>query len=271
MNQIERHDQFDIDKIRKQIADAKATPEGKSTAPSKPLNPYAARIASQFALDSKKPAIVAGLIRMGEALVVAATCVGFYLAAQDAQVLSVPAVLLIALLCGAIATFLTQVLDGYLFPVLRSPRRGAPRAVGGLAAASLIFCLVVLYRGGSAPALLSSGVIGVLVGAGLLSLERMFVAYAIRRWSRNGFMERRAVIVGGGAPARELIREMESISDNDIRICGIFDDRDDRRSPDMVAGYPKLGTFDELVEFARTARIDILIVALPLSAELRIL
>ena len=39
----------------------------------------------------------------------------------------------------------------------------------------------------------------------------------------------------------------------------------------MVAGYPKLGTFDELVEFARTARIDILIIALPLSAELRIL
>ena len=218
MNQIERHDQFDIDKIRQQIADATNTSEGKSAAPSKPLNPYAARIASQFALDSKKPAIVAGLIRIGEALLVAAVCVCFYLAAPEAHVLSIPGVILFALLAGAFATFLTQVLDGYLFPVLRSPRRGIARAASGLAAASLTFCLVVLYRGGSAGALFSSGAIGVVIGTGLLSLERTFIAYAIRRWTRNGFMERRAVIVGGGAPARDLIREMESISDNDIRI-----------------------------------------------------
>ncbi|HWU60598.1 MAG TPA: undecaprenyl-phosphate glucose phosphotransferase [Ensifer sp.] len=271
MNQIERHDQFDIDKIRKQISEVTTTSESKPAAQSKPLNPYAARIASQFALDSKKPSIIAGFIRIGEALLVAATCAGFYLAAPEAHVLGAPAVLLIAIATGIFATVLTQVLDGYLFPVLRSPRRGIPRAAGSLVAAGLLFCLIVLYRGGSASALFASGAVGVAVGAGLLSLERAFIGYAIRRWTRNGFMERRAVIVGGGAPARDLIREMESISDNDIRICGIFDDRDDRRSPDMVAGYPKLGTFDELVEFARTARIDILIIALPLSAELRIL
>ena len=59
--------------------------------------------------------------------------------------------------------------------------------------------------------------------------------------------------------------------DNDIRICGIFDDRDDVRSPPVVAGYPKLGTIDELIEFSRIARIDMLIVALPLTAEARVL
>lgn len=271
MNQIERPDQFDIDRIRKQISDATGVSEGKSAAPSKPLNPYAARIATQFALESKKPSIVAGLIRIGEGVLVAITCLSLYLAAPEAHVLSIATLGLFAVLAGLLSTFLTQVFDGYLFPVLRAPRLGIPRVAGGLAISALAFCLIVLYRGGSAAALFSSAAIGVTVGACLLSLERVFVAYAIRRWSRNGFMERRAVIVGGGAPARELIREMESISDNDIRICGIFDDRDDRRSPDMVAGYPKLGTFDELVEFARTARIDILIIALPLSAEGRLL
>ncbi len=40
-------------------------------------------------------------------------------------------------------------------------------------------------------------------------------------------MERRAVIVGGGKPAKDLIRSLEQQPDNDIRICGIFDDRDD--------------------------------------------
>lgn len=271
MNQIERHDQFDIDRIRKQVSDLGPSTAGPATAAQKPLNPYAAQIATQFSLDSKKPAIVAGLIRIGEALLVAAACLGTYIATPQAQVLSIPSALVIALFAGAFSTFLIQLMDGYLFPILRAPRRGLPRVAGGFLVAAIAFCLVVLYRGGSPVALFSSAAIGVIAGTGLLGVERFLVAHAIRRWTRNGFMERRAVIVGGGAPARDLIREMESISDNDIRICGIFDDRDDRRSPDFVAGYPKLGTFDELVEFARTARIDILIIALPLSAELRIL
>jgi Undecaprenyl-phosphate glucose phosphotransferase len=271
MNQIERHDQFDLEKIRKQIADVRTVPDGASGNSSKPMNPYAAQIATQFAAESKKPAIVAGLVRMGEALLVAAVCIGIYSGAPEAHVLSVPGLVLLALAAGCFSTFLVQVLDGYLFPVLRSPRRGMPRVAGAAAIAAVCFCLAVLYRGGDALALFSSAVAGFAAGSMVLALERFALAHAIRRWTRNGFMERRAVIVGGGAPARELIREMESISDNDIRICGIFDDRDERRSPDMVAGYPKLGTFDELVEFARTARIDILIIALPLSAEMRIL
>jgi len=84
-------------------------------------------------------------------------------------------------------------------------------------------------------------------------------------------MERRAVIVGGGEPAKQLIRQLEQQPDNDIRICGIFDDRGSDRSPTVVAGYPKLGTFAELVEFARLARIDMLIIALPATAEERIM
>ena len=70
---------------------------------------------------------------------------------------------------------------------------------------------------------------------------------------------------------RGLIRSVEQQPYNDIRICGIFDDRDDRRSPPVVAGYPKLGNIAELIEFARIARIDMLIVSLPLTAETRVL
>ena len=84
-------------------------------------------------------------------------------------------------------------------------------------------------------------------------------------------LERRAVIVGGGQPAEELIRALEGQPDNDIRICGIFDDRKDDRSPKTVAGYPKLGTIAELVDFGRIARVDLLIVSLPITAENRLL
>jgi Undecaprenyl-phosphate glucose phosphotransferase len=100
---------------------------------------------------------------------------------------------------------------------------------------------------------------------------RLIVARLIRRWARNGRMERRAVIVGGGKAAENLIRAIEQQPYNDIRICGIFDDRDDKRSPPIVAGYPKLGTISELIEFARIARIDLLIVSLPITAEQRVL
>src|SRR5262249_26727238 len=110
-----------------------------------------------------------------------------------------------------------------------------------------------------------------LSGAAFLVVGRVLFALGIRNWARNGIMERRAVIVGGGDSARDLVRALESQPDNDIRVCGIFDDRGSQRSPVVVAGYPKLGTFGELVEFARLTRVDMLIIALPMSAEDRIL
>ena len=110
-----------------------------------------------------------------------------------------------------------------------------------------------------------------LSGLLLLLGPRLTLAHMIKRWARNGTMERRAVIVGGGKAAEALIRSIEQQPYNDIRICGIFDDRDDKRSPPLVAGYPKLGTISELIEFARIARIDMLIVSLPLTAETRVL
>ena len=72
---------------------------------------------------------------------------------------------------------------------------------------------------------------------------RFILAVMVRRWARNGTMERRAVIVGGGKAAEALIRSLEQQPYNDIRICGIFDDRDNRRSPPVVAGYPSSATF----------------------------
>ena len=41
--------------------------------------------------------------------------------------------------------------------------------------------------------------------------------------------------------------------------------------PPTVAGVPKLGTVDMLVEFARRTRIDLLLVSLPITAEERVL
>ena len=59
--------------------------------------------------------------------------------------------------------------------------------------------------------------------------------------------------------------------DSDVRIVGVFDDRGDERSQSSVGGHQKLGTVDDLVEFARKTRIDLVLFSLPISAESRIL
>ncbi|MEP3049386.1 MAG: undecaprenyl-phosphate glucose phosphotransferase [Roseibium sp.] len=104
-----------------------------------------------------------------------------------------------------------------------------------------------------------------------LCISRLIVYRLVRHWVKSGRLERRAIIVGGGTAAQELIHDLEAQADNDIRICGIFDDRSNDRSPPVVAGYPKLGNITALVEFARLARIDMLIVCIPLRAEKRVL
>jgi Undecaprenyl-phosphate glucose phosphotransferase len=101
--------------------------------------------------------------------------------------------------------------------------------------------------------------------------ERLALSQLVRRWIREGRLNRRAVIVGGGHEAEELIKALEASHDTDIRIAGIFDDRGNDRVSPVVAGYPKLGNIDELVEFARNSRIDLLIVSLPVTAEKRVL
>ena len=62
---------------------------------------------------------------------------------------------------------------------------------------------------------------------------------------------------------------MASHRDSDVRIVGVFDDRGDERAPTAIASHRKLGTVDDLVEFARKTRIDLVLFALPISAETR--
>ncbi len=110
-----------------------------------------------------------------------------------------------------------------------------------------------------------------LIGLFVLTGFRAALSTTLRSWAREGRLNRRAVIVGGGPAARDLIKALEASSDTDIRIYGIFDDRSEERVDKRIAGYPKLGNIDELVKFGRKMRLDLLIVTLPITAENRLL
>ena len=56
-----------------------------------------------------------------------------------------------------------------------------------------------------------------------------------------------------------------------FEILGLFDDRYDARSPHSVRRHEKIGKISELADYARGNRVDLIIVAIPLSAEARLL
>ncbi|MDN3593080.1 undecaprenyl-phosphate glucose phosphotransferase, partial [Methylobacterium adhaesivum] len=108
-------------------------------------------------------------------------------------------------------------------------------------------------------------------GLGLLLTGRFVLSRIIGAQMREGRFDRRTAIVGGGPIAEDLIRALDAETESGIRIVGVFDDRGDRRSDAVVAGYPKLGTVDDLVAYARTTRLDLIVFTIPIAAEDRIL
>jgi Undecaprenyl-phosphate glucose phosphotransferase len=110
-------------------------------------------------------------------------------------------------------------------------------------------------------------VLGLVV---LIAFRRMLFLM-VRRWTHEGRLDRRTVIVGADANGEALIKALGAQKDSDISVVGVFDDRGDERSAATCAGKPKLGRVDDLVEFARRTRIDLVIFSLPISAEGRIL
>ncbi|EPE99254.1 undecaprenyl-phosphate glucose phosphotransferase [Rhizobium grahamii] len=272
MNKAEKSDQFDLEALRKQVSDINRRGEdADQKVRPEPINTYARQIAEQFRAGNRSPAIIIGQLRLFE--FVSQFLIGLLVCllwpGGGAETLSARATAAAAI--AALLVFGLQTADTYSIPALRTRMRLLPRVFAVWTLVFVIGTAASVLFGNVGWLQVQAYIAWFVTGAIFLLAARFLIAYGIRNWSRNGVMERRAVIVGGGEPAKELIRVLEQQADNDIRICGIFDDRGEKRSPIMVAGYPKLGTVAELVEFVRITRIDMLIISLPLSAEARIL
>ncbi|TIL64564.1 undecaprenyl-phosphate glucose phosphotransferase [Mesorhizobium sp.] len=235
------------------------------------MNDVARQVASQYRRDTMSPIMVSGVLRMVEfallflsGLCIYFYCVGFFNHLAWQYPLAIAA-------ASSLAVVLLDVTDCYQIVSFMRPLANFGRLLmvwaGTFALMALTAFAMKMSQDYSRLVFGTWFVVGFMLIFGL----RLLMSKLIRRWARDGRMERRAVIVGGGTAAEVLIRSVEKQPYNDIRICGIFDDRGDKRSPPIVAGYPKLGTVSELIEFARIARIDMLIVSLPLTAESRVL
>lgn len=263
----------EIDPTKPFSADAVRNFQGAAdnTSPPREINEVARQVAAQYRRDSMSPVMVSGTLRLvefGLLVLAGAALYAFYVGFGTHLYWHYPAIIFGGSL---LAVILFEVADLYQISTLRRPFRNIGRLLVMWSGAFAFLALAGFFLKVSSD--FSRFWFGAwfLVGFVLLFCLRLALASMVKRWARNGRMERRAVLVGGGKAAETLIRSIERQPDNDIRICGIFDDRDDRRSPPVVAGYPKLGNVSELIEFARIARIDMLIVCLPLTAQARVL
>lgn len=232
------------------------------------LSQQALEVATMFSDRPISRRLITGIVRTGEflALALLGGAILRTVALPIGETLGLPVV------AAGAAVLFVQAFDGYEISTFRS---FAPQIGRVTAAWAIVFAAVValewLARGDAAlPVIGPAFARWFAAGLAILVVERTILQRVVLAWTRDGRLERRAVIVGGGRLAEDLIRQIEAQPDNDIRICGIFDDRDDERSPAMVEGYPKLGTIPELVEFGRITRLDMLIVTLPLTAMARV-
>ncbi len=264
MTNLDPAERFSLEAVRSFDAGGKKPDNAK-------LGKIAQQVASQYRRDTMSPVMVGGVLRLTEL-----------------GILFVSGLALFAVYVG-LGTHLSWhypvIIAGASVLTIIGLELGDCYQVAALLRPSLFLRRMLLIWTGSFAALAVAGFLlkisedfsralfglWFVTGLALILSLRLIMARLIRRWARNGRMERRALIVGGGPTAESLIRSIEQQPYNDIRICGIFDDRDDKRSPPIVAGYPKLGNISELIEFARIARIDMLIVSLPITAEKRVL
>jgi Undecaprenyl-phosphate glucose phosphotransferase len=235
------------------------------------LSPEALKITATPAPTPISPIVLAGTVRMVEcALIVlvglAAYCV-YLLADEGFQLRYVVATLAIAFL----SMLAFQVADIYQVQAFRGHEKQYMRLAS---AWSVVFLLVI---GASffakAGEMFSRVWLGSFYVSGLLALiiSRKLLFYAVRKWTREGRLARRTVIVGGGDAGAHVIEALKQQKDSGVKIIGLFDDRGDERSSTECAGERKLGSVDDLVEFGRRTRVDLVIFSLPISAETRIL
>ena len=250
---------------------AAATPEQRA----KPaqLSPLALMVAAQPIIDAKSPIVIAGFVRIAEFATIALVGIAAYFAYVYPQYAHVFDLYYIgtAFTVAALAVLAFQAVDIYHIHAFRRPANQLAKLT---VAWSLVFLsLVAVMFFARLGDLYSRVWLAGYYGTGLLSLYafRLVLYGKVRRWSREGRLDRRAVLVGGGEPGEALVDALAQQQDSEVRLLGVFDDRGDDRAPNFCGGLPKLGTVDDLVEFARKTRVDLVLFSLPISAETRIL
>src|SRR5688572_27498808 len=101
--------------------------------------------------------------------------------------------------------------------------------------------------------------------------ERLLGYGLLNRWQAAGHLSISVVVFGADAIGQRLVKVVREEYADSVEIVGIFDDRV-QRVPGQVQGIAVEGGLESLIEFVKAApAVDKVLIALPMSAEGRIL
>ncbi len=254
------------------MLDAAATAgDGRQVERRRRLSPAALAVANQKVRTAYSPIVIAGVVRIADFVLLSVVGVVLYLL-YVARIDGFRWDYVSAILVMSVAAVICfQAADIYHIQVFRGQLRQLTRMASAWAFVFLLFIGVSFFAklGGAVSRLWMASFF--IIGLTLLVAQRAALRALIRRWAQQGRLDRRTIIVGADNSGETLIRELNAQEDSDLQILGVFDDRNDKRSLDTIAGSPKLGKVDDIIEFARRTRIDLVLFALPITAEGRIL
>jgi Undecaprenyl-phosphate glucose phosphotransferase len=154
--------------------------------------------------------------------------------------------------------------DAYDHPILFSGSRQA-RRIGAAALAALAATIAAAAAFGALERLNPRWLAwAVLLGAIGLMGGRAFVAILLRRLPRT---TRRTVIVGTGPQAARLAAALRA-DPSGLSLLGLIDERG-TRGLQPPAGLPLLGGMAQLSAMIRRGEVEVVVIALPWSAEMR--
>jgi Undecaprenyl-phosphate glucose phosphotransferase len=175
-------------------------------------------------------------------------------------------------LATATASFVSAVLlsraGAYLLPSLCSLGKQLkllpmPLLGGG---GSMIVCLFLMREDGSV--FRQWPFVWFFSSALLLIASRCYLSRLLHGWSASGRLARRVAVIGAGDFSREFIERLRSEPDF-YTVVGLYDDRLSR-IPAEQGGVRVRGSVRDLLERSREEQIDLIVIALPLSAMSRI-
>jgi Undecaprenyl-phosphate glucose phosphotransferase len=101
--------------------------------------------------------------------------------------------------------------------------------------------------------------------------ERLLGYGLLNRWQAAGHLSAKVVVFGADTIGQRLVKVVREEYADKVDIVGIFDDRA-QRTPAQIQGVPVEGGIDALLDFVKSAPlVDKVLIALPMSAEGRIL
>jgi Undecaprenyl-phosphate glucose phosphotransferase len=95
-----------------------------------------------------------------------------------------------------------------------------------------------------------------------VSLWRATFREGLRVARRRGINQRRAIVVGGGEPAAEIVAALQRRPDVGVRLLGVVGDKDEHG----IGLAPRLGRFEDLRALLDREQVDVVFVALPHQA-----